>query len=361
LTGTYQVDAGNDVYTVVNDTTTYYWAVITGAATDEILGTLNAPGFAVDVLNRTDLGTKALPNGLYAITGYPSQAFPPASLPTNVNYVLSAPGYRDVSMSVTIPVNPVFPISPPTVPIPAMRLFPVRMQGCVLSSTTGQPVAGVLILSIDNPSPPPPSVHTNALRAPVCFAHASGAAVQAATIATVGSPLPLSQAVTGGDQILNLTSIAGLAVNSVVQLSYASGVRLEYGIVTSLGPGATPGTYQVSLTAPLNYSYPVSGTTVSAVTVTLTGTAATLSSDANIGDGVVLASQLFNQTVVLESGTPLEEVHVLGALTGTDGYYGLDGMGRVQQIFLQANSGSNPWVDWYIEYDLSVNIVDFQV
>jgi hypothetical protein len=358
LSGTYQVDAGNDVYTVVNDTTTYYWAVITGAATDEILGTLNAPGFAVDVLNRTDLGTKALPSGLYAITGYPSQSFPASALPCTVNYVLSAPGYRDFSNSATIPVNPVFPVTP-TVPVAPMRLLPVRIQGCVLNSTTGLPVPGVLILSIDNPSSPP-SVHTNALRAPLYFAHATGAAVQAATIATVGAPLPLTQPVTGGDQVLNLLSRTGLAVNSVVQLTSGGGVRQEYAIVASLGPGA-PGQGQVFLTAPLNYSYPVAGSTVTAVNVTLSGAPATLSSDANIGDGVLLASQLFAQTVVLENGTPLEEIHVLGALTGADGYYGLDGMGRVQEIFLQANSGTNPIVDWFIEYDLSVNVVDFSV
>ena len=359
MTGTYQVDAGNDVYTVVNDTTTYYWALITGAATDEILGTLNAPGFAVDVQDRTDLGTKALSNGLYAITGYPLQAFPPASLPCTVNYVLSAPGYRDVSVTVTVPTNPVFPISPPTVPTQAMRLLPIRIQGCVLNSTTGLPVPNVVILSIDGPSSP--TVHTNTLRAPVCFVHAGGKAVQGATIATVGAPLSLAQPVTGGDQVLILSSLGGLAVNSRVQVTYANGVRQECGIVTSIGPGPVPGSFQVSLTAPLNYSYPVAGTTVSAVTVTLTGAPATLSSDANIGDGVLLASQLFTQAVVLESGTAVEEIRVLGALTGADGYYGLDGMGRVQEIFLQANSGSNPIADWYIEYDLSVNVVDFSV
>ncbi|SRR5579871_35965 len=358
LTGTYQVDAGNDVYTVVSDTTTYYWAVITGVATDEILGTLNAPGFAVEVQNRTDLGTKALPSGLYAITGYPSQAFPPSSLPCNVSYVLSAPGYRDFRVTVTVPTSPVFPISPPAVA--PMRLLPIRIQGCVLSSTTGLPVAGALILSIDDPSSPP-TVHTNALRAPVCFDHQSGKPVQAATITPVGAALPLAQPVTGGDQALILTSDAGLAVNSVVQLSSGGGVRQEYGIVAALGPGAVPGTYQVSLTAPLNYSYPVTGTTVTAVTVTLTGAPASLSSDANVGDGVFLASQLFNQAVVIESGAAAEEIRMLGAITGADGYYGLDGMGRVQEIFLQANSGSNPIADWYIEYDLSVNVVDFSV
>ncbi len=355
MSGAYQVDNNNDVYTVVNAETSYFWAVITGAASDAIFGTLNAPGFAVEVLNRTDLGTKALANGQYAITGYPSQSFPASALPATVNYVLSAPGYRDVPLSATVPVNPTFPVAGPTGV--AMLLLPVRIQGCVLNSS-GSPAGGVTITSVD-PSGPPPSVHTSVLRAPLYFAHAVGAAVRTATIATVGPAVNLTQAVTGGDQLLNLSDRTGVAAGSIVQLSNAGGVWLEYGVVASLGPGA-PAAGQVFLTAPVNYSYPTSSA-VSYVSATPAGAATTLSSAANIGDGFLLAPQLFTQTVVIENGTPREEIHAVGALTGTDGYYGLDGIGGVQEIFLQANSMSNPVVDWFIEYDQPVNIVNFQL
>lgn len=357
MSGAYQVDNNGDVYTVVDAATTYYWAVITGAVTDEIFGTLNAPGIAVEVLGRKDLGTKALPNGLYAITAYPSQSFPASALPATVKYVVSAPGYRDVSLSATISVNPVFPVPGQTGV--TMRLLPVRITGCVLNATTGLPVANVTIFSIDDPSGPPPAVHTSALRAPLYFAHTSGSAVQAATIATVGPTVTLQQPVTGGDEVLNLSTRAGLAAGSIIQLNNGAGVTLEYVVVASLGPGA-PAAGQVFLTAPVNYSYPVASA-ISFATATPSGAATTLSSDANIGDGVLLAPQLFNATVVLENGTPQEEVHTVGALTGTDGYYRFDGIGRVREIFLQANSGSNPVVDWFIEYDQPGNIVDFRV
>jgi hypothetical protein len=358
LSGEYQVDNNNDVYAVVDAATTYYWAVITGAATDTIFGALNAPGFAVEVLERPDLGTKALLNGCYAITGYPSQSFPPGIAHPPVTFVLSAPGYRDVTLSVSVPANPTFPMSAPAA---AMLLLPVRIQGCVLNSTTGLPVAGVTILSVDNPSGPPPSVHTTALRAPLYFSHAAGAAVQAATIAPVGPAVTLTQPVTGGDQVVNLSNRTGVAVGSIVQLSGAGGVWLEYGVVASLGPGA-PAAGEVFLTAPLNYSYPMSGAvSVSYVSATPTGAPATLSSAANPGDGFLLAPQLFNQTVVIENGTALEEIHTAGALTGADGYYALDGIGGVQEIFLQANSGSSPVADWFIAYEDPVNIVDFRV
>lgn len=47
MSTSYLVQVGNWSYTVENDCTTNYWAVITGAVTDEILGALYAPGLSV--------------------------------------------------------------------------------------------------------------------------------------------------------------------------------------------------------------------------------------------------------------------------------------------------------------------------
>jgi hypothetical protein len=356
LNESYQVDVNSDVYTVVDDATTVYWAVITGMVTDEILGPLYAPGLAVE-LERTDLATKASANGLYAITGYPTQSFPNlASTSYVVSYVLSAPGFFDFPVSVTIPVNATFPVPAPAT---AMRRLPVRIQGRVVTSATRVPISGALIASVDPSSPPP--VHTTALRAPLYFAHASGAAAQQVSIATAGGAL-LTQDVVGGDQVLNLSTRTGLAANSIVSLTYAAGVWLEYGVVDHLGPGAASAPGQVFLRYPLNYSYPIAGTTVAFVNATPVGGAVTLSADADVGDGVLLASQLFTKTVALESGGPLAEVHEVGALSGSDGYYGLDGMGRVQEISLQATQGaSQETVNWFVEYDQPLNLVDFRL
>ena len=228
----YQVEANYEVYTVVNAATTVYWAVITGTATDEIFGTLDAPGFAVE-LERTDLGTKALANGIYCLSAYPTQSFPQlATTAYTVNYVLSAPGYRDLPVSVTIPVNASFPVSAPAT---AMRLLPVRIQGRVVSDATRLPIAGASIVSIDNPSTPP-TVHSTVLRSPLYFAHANGAAVQDVSIGAAGSAL-LTQNVASGDQVLNLSTRSGLTVGSIVSLTYNSGVQLEYGVVDIGGAG----------------------------------------------------------------------------------------------------------------------------
>ena len=58
------------LYTVTTDVTTTYYAVITGAVTDETFGSFNMPGFAVE-LTRDDLQSKNTPEGLYAVTGRP--------------------------------------------------------------------------------------------------------------------------------------------------------------------------------------------------------------------------------------------------------------------------------------------------
>ena len=357
MAGSYQIQNG-ETYTVVNDTTTVYWAVITGAAADEIFGSLYAPGFSVE-LERSDLGSKALDNGLYAITAYPQQSFPNlASTSYTVSYSLLAPGFRDLPLFVTIPIGASFPVLAPAA---ALRRLPVRVQGRVVSKTTRLPIGGAAIVSIDNPSAPPPAVHTTALRSPLYFAHASGAPVQEVSVATTGSA-NLTQNVVGGDEVLNLSTRTGLAAGSIIQLAYASGVWLEYVVVDHLGTGAPSSPGQVFLTAPLNYSYPAAATTVSFVTVSPSGGAATLSADADAHDGVLLTSQLFSQTVAVELGGPVAEIHEVGALSGTDGYYGFDGIGRAQQLFLQAKQGaSTQVVDWFVEYDQPLNFVDFRL
>jgi hypothetical protein len=109
----YQVQANGLLYTVVDDCTTTYWALITGQVSDELLGQFKAPGFTVE-LSRGDVGTRVTDEGLYAITGYPEQAFPQLSTTSyTVNFVLSAPGFLDHPLSVTIPVSASFPVPAP--------------------------------------------------------------------------------------------------------------------------------------------------------------------------------------------------------------------------------------------------------
>ena len=359
MASSYQIQANDLLYTVVDDCATVYWAILTGAVTDEIFGDFFSPEFVVEV-SRNGLRAKTTPTGLYAVTGYPGQSFPQLnSTSYTVNLILSAPGFRDNPLQVTIPQNAALPV---TVQNVAMRRLPVRIQGRVVSDATRAPVAGALISSVNNPISPP-AIHMTIVRSPLYFAHVNGIPVQQVTMTPFGSAT-LTQDAEAGTQILSVTARNGLTTNSVVRLANGSQVLLEYGVVDHLGPGAANQPGQVFLRNILNRSYAAGvSTSVQFVNATSIGAPANLTTDADAGDGVLLATQLLNGTTVeLEPATPNLEYHEIGALSDTDGYYGLDGMGRVSEIFLQASQGTSKEIeDWFVEYDQAINIVDFRL
>jgi len=352
---------GNLLYTVVDDCTSSYRAIVTGAVTDEILGELYAPEFTVDT-GRADLPSKTTANGLFAVTGYPDQSFPRHSLQNDTVWLkLKAPGFRELLIKQPIPLGAAFPV--PALPA-SLRRLPVRIQGRIVNDVTRAPISGAVVLSIDNPHPPPPTVHTTTMRTPLYFDHASGTAAQLVTMTVVGGTT-LTADVSAGDKVLNLLTRTGLGPNSIVQLTAASQVIVEYGVVDHLGPGAAALPGQVILRNALNHSY-VHGlvtTTLKFVTAAPAGGPATLAIDANAGDGVLRATHLLNgATLVVDSGTPTAEYHEVGALSDSDGFYGLDGVGRVPEIFLFASQGAlKRNVPWFIEHDHAVNVVDLRL
>ena len=354
----FQTQANGLTYTIVEAGRGFYSALITGSVTDEIFGEFVNPGFAVRT-SRTDLGVKVTDTGLYALTGHQGQSFPQIT-PTNynVNLVLSAPGFRDFPVQVSIPPTATFPV---TAPSAAMRRLPVLIRGRVVSDTSGAPINAVQVLSVDNPTPPPHSFAT-ALRSPLYFDHAGTASVQQVTFTSTGS-VPLTSDAMGGATVLSVSTRAGLAAGSVIRLANGSQTLVEYGAVDHLGPGlpASPG--EVFLRNALNRTYLAAATTVNSGTVVAVGAAISLTADANAGDGVLMASALLNvPTVAVDQGNANEEYHEVGAFTDIDGYYGFDGIGRAAEIFLRASNGASTQTqDWFVEYDQPINAVDFQL
>jgi len=225
---------------------------------------------------------------------------------------------------------------------------------------TRAPIPGAQVLSVDDPVTPP-TVHTTAMRSPLYFDHPLASPVQNVSMNTPIA-LSLTADVASGDNVLNFLNRSGLAANSVIQLRNSSQTVVEYGVVDHLGPG-TPAAGQVFLRNAMNHSYPKAAA-VTLFTPSLVGGPATLSSDANVGDGVLLASQLLNgaSTLVVDMGLLTAEYHEVGALTDTDGYFGLDGMGRVREIFLFSSQGGlQQTVPWFIEYEHAVNMVDLRL
>ena len=354
----HQVTVGDLLYTVVDDGTTTYWALLTGSVTDEILGELYAPDFTV-VSGRADLQLKKTANGLFALTGYPDLSFPNHGTTTyNLNLQLKAPGFRDFGWIQSVPAGKPFPI---VIPPKALRRLPVRIQGRVVNDLTRAPISGAQVLSVDDPLTPP-TIHATAMRAPLYFDHPLPAQAQNVNMI---SPIvtSLSADVARGDLVLNLSACNGVGPNPVLKLFNASETIVEYAVVDHFGPGA-PGAGQAFLRNALDHSYSQLTTTATFFAPSPVGGAANLSSDANAGDGVLLANQLLNgaSTLVVDSGSLIAEYHEVGALTDSDGYYGLDGMGRVPEIFLFSTQGGlQQTVPWFIEYDHAINIVDLRL
>jgi hypothetical protein len=359
LSVAYVIQADSNLYTVVDDLTTIYWAVITGSVTDEILGKFIAADFSVQI-PRTDLKSKATESGLYAITGYPEVSFPKLSTTSYpVTFVLRASGFRDFPVSLTLPAGTLLPFSAPDA---ALRRLPVRIQGRVVKDATGAPQAGKLVVGVDDPTPPPPPVpHTTLLRSPLYFSHAKNTTIQEVTLTTVGSA-KLTQPASSGDTVVYLTNTTGLAGSAFVQFTTPSQTLVEYATVDHLG--TTPG--QVFLKNPLNRGYAAGlATNVNFLTAALGAQQGKLQLDADPGDGILVADTLLNAaTIVVDPGSPTSlEYHEVGAITDNDGYYFLDGMGRVQELFLRADPAvpGTPIVPWFIQYEQPVNVVNFRL
>lgn len=355
----YQVRSNGFDYTILDDATLVYSAVIIGEVTDEVLGAALDDGLTVTT-DRPDLASDVKTQGLYAVAGYAKQVFPRINtMNYSVNVEFSAPGFASQTLSVAIPQNTLFPVLAPV----ALRRLPVQLQGRVVKNSLRTPIPGALVTSGDSPQPSaaPPAL---ALRVPLAAGHPSGATVQAVTLAVVGSA-QLQQPAAAGTTVLDLSTRTGLAPGVLVQVANGSQTLLEYGVVDHLGAGNASQAGQVFLTQPLIRSYGADAlTTIQFFTAALTGVATQLTDDADVGDGVLLAAQwLTASTLVVDPNTPAAaEYHELGALTDADGYYALGGLGRVASLFLYATQGAlNQVVEWHLEFDQPVNVVDFRL
>jgi hypothetical protein len=362
LSTPHQVPANGMLYTVVDDCVTVFSAMIVGSVSDEILGRFDSSSLQVKFA-RNDLRATVSRQGMYAISALPPRSFPKLDTQSyTVDYTLHADGFRDVSLTVNIPASPTLPVPAPAT---AMRRLPVRLQGRVVQDANGLPVAGALIVCVDNPNPPsppppPPLPHTLLMRSPVYSAHAMNAPVQQVNLSTAGTA-HLTQPAAAGSRTILLDTTAGLSGSAFVQLANTASTIVEYATVSAIGP--QPGL--VTLDNPLNRSYaPGAATTVRFVTASPAGSTAHLLLDAGAGDGVLIADTLLQvNTVAIDLGGGAVEYHELGALTGSDGYFAADGIGCAAQIFLRPNPGTPglPIVPWFIEYDQAVNVVNFRI
>lgn len=362
----YGISAQGLVYTVVDDLTTYYWAVIVGTVEDEIFGGLLPTSFRLEA-DRPDLRVRTLPNGLFALAGYPEIAFPKLiSQSYPVNLVISSPGYRDFPIHVTIPVNATFPVVAPTA---KLRRLPVRVQGRVVKASDRSSISGAKVTTVNEPGVPPPLQQVAALRTPLYFAHAAGVKAQDCQLSPTGSLKQLSVRAAARTTVLSLTNRAGLSPgNPVLRIGGdpLTDPQVEFAVVDSLVPPVTnlnlPG--DVILRSGLNHSFPT-GTSVQMVTPSLLATTRTLQLEADAGDGVLILDGLLNvDTIEIIDPDPLRvEYHAVGALSDADGFYRLDGVGRQVTFFLNAAASglTDSTLPLGLNYSRPVNLLDFRL
>ena len=356
-----QIRVGTRDYTVAGDVATIYRALVIGMVRDEITG--QAPRTRVSVrAGRQDVSVKVADDGIFGVAGYAEQVFPHLGSDSySLDLVVGASGYREVARTVTIAPNSSLPVSMPVV---LLRRVPIRLQGRVVKDTTARPpIEGAKILTVGGPSP---TERTVALRTPLHFAHSSGVQVRNCQFTPSGAPKQLlGNAPMGGRRLL-LSDRIGLGSNEILRLGPDRSV--EYAVIESLDalpadPGQ-PG--KVTLRNALRRGFPATAE-VQRVTATVSGPNFQLMREADAGDGILILDAVPGADAVRveAAASAIVEYHALGALTDDDGFYRLDGMGRLRAIDLDASAtGFGPLpapVSWTINYEQPVNIINFRL
>ena len=296
----YTVIAGDRSYTVVDDRTWVYRALITGAVRDEITG--DAPAGTLDIRTTAQgVQIRSAGLGIYGVSGYPERSIPDAAASYTFDLSVVAEGYRPAGVSVLIAPNAALPVTAPEV---LLRRLPVQIAGRVVNDVNGSPVPGARVELVT-----PLAV---ALHLPARFAHAAGVAVRARGLAPEALARSVVTAAPAGGTRVILDNQTGLAPDDVVLFDPAR--EAEYAIVDSLAPVG------VNLTAPLNRSFSP-GTVVRRIVPGAVVASSTLAQPCEAGEAVLLLSSNLAASAVEIDDPPHREFHALGARTSAQGYY----------------------------------------
>ncbi|HEX8492173.1 MAG TPA: hypothetical protein VF658_04975 [Pyrinomonadaceae bacterium] len=350
-------------YTVVADVQTFYRALISGSVRDEITGEPIKAQFGVSV-NHEGIDVRTLEGGLFGLAGYLERVFPDLSnTDYGVELSISAPGYREATQIVNLPHNSSLPLIAPPV---QLRRLPVRLQGRVVEETSDRlPIPDAKIIAVNGPSASAPVAF---LRSPLHFDHASGTSIRECNLAVAGTAKTIMADAAAGSRILSLSNRAGLAVDALLRIGPETSA--EYALIESLEPLPAdlnqPG--KVTLRSALRHSFPAQ-TVVRQITHTIPmgGEVRTLSSEAQAGDGLILLNAFLDVdgVEVLDPVAARVEYHALGARTNGDGFFRLDGVGRLRAVDLDASaSGFQPLAapaPFAINYEQPVNVVNFRL
>jgi len=342
---------------MVEDFTSVFQALVTGSVVDGVTG-LAPASFGVRVDGRSDIYVKVIEGGLFCLAGDPVVLGDPAVQHSFVLHV-TASGYRDVTTTVVIPANAVLPI------ILRVQLVPhaVTVQGRVVVSASGVPIAGASVMSVDDPTTPPVE-HLVALRTWLRSGYPAGAVANEEQLPVGGAVKHVSADALPGARSVRLDNRIGLAIGDLLRFGVAA--DYEYAAVSGPAIMTTPGAPgHVELTEPLYRGFGV-GVEVRKVTIAGAGVRH-LTRAAAAGDAVVFldGTSTAEALAFVDPVTGANEHHALGAVTDADGYYRIDAVGGVATLFLDARVAGPPALaalrEWRLNYADAVNVVDFRL
>ncbi len=349
----HQVSAQGYTYTVVDDTTKRFDALIYGLLSDAVSGQPIST-FTVASDHPLISARRAAP-GIFVLSGTAGRVFPDRTCDYVVNLSISAPTYRPLTRAVAIHPTTTLPLDLGEL---TLLPLPISLRGrATQANGSGAPVSGVRITLVDDPNPPPATEHTLALSQPLTRDHPVGTLVRECQLTPLGIQRHVVFAARAGATSLALDDLSGLAPGDL--LRFGTG---EYNFVAAVG---SPRAYEITLRHPLQASLSASALARQiSVTIPFGGASGQLTQPAAEGDGVlILDAALDVDAVEIDSGAAVE-YRAVGVLTDADGYYRLDGITHLQSLWLDAAAaGFTPLaspVRHVVVYDAgAANVEDF--
>lgn len=354
----YDVTHRHGTWTVTDDRTVVVAAAVTGRFVDETSGEpIRAP--ATLQVAHPGMRGRVLDGGRFAISALPALDLPLLDTdPYVVEASLRAPGFDDLDLSFTLPAGGALPLESGDRAVPRR---PVAIRGRAAHSVTGAPEAGALVFA----SQPLTAQQVLAVRWPLRFDHPAGTDVRRRRLDDTATLTELTRDVRGGKDVLGVASRLGLAAGNVLRVG--AGETSELAVVAGVEPepadAALPG--GVTLAAPLHRGFPPAAP-VRRLNPAVVPQTRTLTAAARAGDGLLLLDGALGpdttHTFEIPDGARTEYA-VLGAATDGDGFYRLEGVGRVAELRLVARAtGLSDGVRTVaVDYAATTNYVNFRL
>jgi hypothetical protein len=368
------IEDGGLVYTVVDDETTIYQAIVVGRVLDEVTGTACREPVTLTAARTaggppaTVLAPRILTDGYFCVAAYAELVFVDPTVAHQIHLTFSAAGYRPAELMVAMPPLSSYPteLAAPVL----LRPLPIRLQGRVTLPGGGPLHPALVELGMDLTAVPPPADRLVGLRSALGSGHpgpSPGPAASLHPLSFNGGPRHVVVLVPGGTQVVKLDDRTGLTAGDILYLGDEAIGDGQFRVIAALGPSiqASPG--DVTLANPVLGDQAV-GTPARGLTPT--GAALGLSRAADAGDGVIFAATL--QPVVADAISIVDPVGgrdesaLVGATTDVDGYYRFDGVGRLPDLVVSAaGTGAAAGhvaapMPWSIDFSQPVNVVDLR-